>query len=436
MSRNIEAEESTDLNSRSHYLFALVFLVSSISLAFAAPVSKDQVKQWRRQIRQALFVPDPLPELQPETHGSFSPVPGVVAERVSYGTEFGMRIPAIVYRPEPSKKKMPGIVVVDGHGGDKTVWYSYYTGVLYAQAGAVVVTYDPIGSEERNDDHEPLSIEHDKIIDIPTLPQRMGGLMITDAMQGVSYLRSRSDVDSRRIAVLGFSMGSFVSALTGAIDERIHALVLTGGGDLDGLGGYWDSSYKVMCQSGPYKALKFLGDRGAALFTLNARRGTTFVVNGLADTVVDIPQHHAQAFFQDLRSRVVAMNGSNKNVFETEFIPGAGHRPTWLERNTALWLDRQLSFPNWTRAEIENKPTILIRDWAEKTGVRLSKSAAALRDDHEGGLPALQANVPGLPPDQLDVLPREDWQKVKEDFVYSAWVEHAISAARVQTETR
>ncbi|HEU5233416.1 MAG TPA: prolyl oligopeptidase family serine peptidase [Terriglobales bacterium] len=409
------------------------FDVKAHSPAFATPASKQQVKQWRRQIRQALFVPDPLPELKPETHGSFSPVPGVVAERVSYGTEFGMRIPAIVYRPESSKKKMPGIVVVDGHGGDKTAWYSYYTGVLYAQAGAVVVTYDPIGSEERNDDHEPLSIEHDKIIEIPTLPQRMGGLMITDAMQGVSYLRSRSDVDGRRIAVLGFSMGSFVSALTGAVDERIHALVLTGGGDLDGPGGYWDSSYKVMCQSGPYKALNFLGDRGAALFTLNARRGPTFIVNGLADTVVDIP-HHAQDFFQDLRSRVVAINGSDKNVFETEFIPGAGHRPTWLERDTALWLDRQLSFPNWTRAEIEKKPIILIRDWAEKTGVRLSKSAAALRDDHEGGLPALQANVPGLSADQLDVLPREDWQKVKEDFVYPSWVAHATSAAHASEQ--
>lgn len=423
------------MNFRSHCLVALLFLVSSVSLAFATPVSKEQVKQWRIQIRQALFVPDPLPELKPETHGSFSPLPGVVAERLSYGTEFGMRIPAIVYRPESSKKKMPGIVVVDGHGGDKTAWYSYYTGVLYAQAGAVVVTYDPIGSEERNDDHEPLSIEHDKIIDIPTLPQRMGGLMITDAMQGVSYLRSRSDVDSRRIAVLGFSMGSFVSALTGAVDERIRALVLTGGGDLDGSGGYWDSSYKVMCQSGPYKALNFLGDRGATLFTLNARRGPTFVVNGLADTVVDIP-HHAQAFFQDLRSRVAAMNGSDKDVFETEFIPGAGHRATWLERDTALWLDRQLSFPNWSRAEIEKKPTILIRDWAEKTGVRLSKSAAALRDDHEGGLPALQANVPGLSPDQLDVLEPEAWKKVKQDFVYSAWVSHATSAARALEENR
>jgi dienelactone hydrolase len=420
---------------KSHWLIALFFFVSAVSSTFASPVSKKQVQQWRRQIRQALLVPNPVPELKADSHGNFSPVTGVVAERVSYATQFGMRIPAIVYRPEPSRKKMPGIVVVDGHGGDKTAWYSYYTGVLYARAGAVVVTYDPIGSDERNDDHEPLSIEHDKIIDIPTLPQRMGGLMITDAMQGVSYLRSRSDVDSRRIAVLGFSMGSFVSALTGAVDERIHALVLTGGGDLDGPGGYWDSSYKVMCQSGPYKALKFLGDRGPAIFTLNARRGPTFIVNGLADTVVDIP-HHAQDFFQDLRSRVVAMNGSDKNVFETEFIPGAGHRPTWLERDTALWLDHQLSFPNWTRSEIEKMPTILIRDWAEKSGVRLSKSAAALRDDHEGGLPALQANVPRLSPDQLDVLPRENWEKVKEDFVYSAWVAHATSAAQAQEQSR
>jgi hypothetical protein len=56
---------------------------------------------------------------------------------------------------------MPGIVVVNGHGGDKASWYAYYTGVLYARAGAVVLTYDPIGEGERNDDHKDFASEHD-----------------------------------------------------------------------------------------------------------------------------------------------------------------------------------------------------------------------------------------------------------------------------------
>jgi len=113
--------------------------------------------------------------------------------------------------------------------------------------------------------------------------------MVTDVMQGVSYLRSMPGVDPGRIGVMGFSMGSFIVSIVGAVDDRIHAVLLTGGGDLDGPGGYWDSSHAVMCQSGPYHAIEFLGDRGAALFTLQARRGPTYIVNGTNDTVVAIP---------------------------------------------------------------------------------------------------------------------------------------------------
>ena len=67
---------------------------------------------------------------------------------------------------------------------------------------------------------------------------------------------------------MGFSMGSFITSLTGAVDPRIHSVLLVGGGDLDGPNGYWDLSHVMMCQGGPYRSLAFLGDRPAVLFTL------------------------------------------------------------------------------------------------------------------------------------------------------------------------
>jgi hypothetical protein len=246
-------------------------------------------------------------------------------------------------------------------------------------------------------------------------------------MQGVSYLQSMPQVDPRRIAVLGFSMGSFISSLTGAIDGRIHALFLTGGGDLDGPGGYWDSSHAVMCQSGPYHALDFLGDRPAAIFTLNAQRGPTFIFNGTADRVVAIPTHGPD-FFNDLRKRVIAMNGSSKNVFTTAFDPGAGHRPAWVLKTPALWLDQNLHFANWSPAQIQAMPTVKIRDWAAKNGVVMKPSA--LRDSVDGGLDAIDAGVPALTPEQLNVLPLDQWQQEKAEFVYSTWAKDAIAAAQ------
>jgi hypothetical protein len=255
----------------------------------------------------------------------------------------------------------------------------------------------------------------------------MGGLMVTDLMQGVSFLRSMDEVDPRRIGVLGFSMGSFITAIAGAVDDRIGAVLLTGGGDLDGPGGYWDSSHAVMCQSGPYRALEFLGDRGAAIFTLQARRGPTFIINGTNDTVVAIPEHGPE-FFDDLRRRTIAMNGSAKNVFETYFDQGASHRPAWVTKQAAAWLENKLHFANWTARKFAMLPTIRIGDWAAKNDVYLNKSS--MREDRDAGLAAIDVNVPNLTPEQLSVLPLDDWQRHRAEFVYSTWASAAIADAK------
>lgn len=393
------------------------------------PATTKQIDAWRQQMHRALFLPEPLPRPEVETYATQEITPGVTIEKISYRTAYGLRVPAVLYRPtERPHGRMPGIVVVNGHGGDKSSWYAYYTGVLYARAGAVVLTYDPIGEGERNDDHKDFTSQHDRILESPsTMPARMGGLMVTDAMQAVSTLSARKDVDPHRIAVLGFSMGSFISSLVGAADPRIHALVLVGGGDLDGPGGYWETSHAVMCQSGPYKALASFDDRPAVLFTLNARRGDTFIYNGTNDTVVDIP-NHGPDFFNDLHHRVVALNGGEHGVFTTGFDPGASHRPSWIMPIVATWLNKQLQFPNWKGRDIDQLPTTTIREWAAKVNFPLGKSSQ--REDRDAGIRALDADVPLLTTEQLQVLPRADWDKRKQDFIYATWVQRATAAAQ------
>ncbi len=427
MYRNSRYPLALRFGSRCAICIAVLFVCAA--LPSLPQVSKRQVSAWRAGIRTALFIPTRLPALDEQSYGSFSPLAGVIAERVTYASEYGLRVPAIVYRPEKITRKLPGIVVVNGHGADKSSWYSWYTGVIYAKAGAVVLTYDPIGEGERNDDHKDGTGEHDRPIDVTGVPQRMGGQMIVDVMQAVSYLDSRSDVDARRIGVMGFSMGSFVVSLAGAVDPRIHAVFLTGGGDLDGPGGYWDASRMIMCQSGPYRALAFLGDRPAVLFTLQARRGPTFIFNGTNDTVVAIPEH-GPGFFEDLRKRVIALNGSDKNVFTTYFDLGASHRPAWVTPRAAEWLAQNLHFASWSARTIPALPTVRIGDWAAKNDVYLNKSAK--RSDRDAGLVAIDVGVPKLTPQQLSVLPMAEWEQKKAQFVYSAWARDAIADATTQ----
>jgi dienelactone hydrolase len=386
----------------------------------------------RQRIKATLFVPDPLPSLEVEHYGQFEPSPGVIAERVSYATDYGLRVPAILYRPRQiPASKMPGIVVVNGHGGDKYSWYSFYTGILYARGGAAVLTYDPIGEGERNAERKNGTRQHDRYVDPPEMGRRMGGLMITDVMQAVSYLTQRPDVDAERIAAVGYSMGSFVLASVCAVDTRLNSCVLAGGGNLDGPGGYWDSSSKKMCQAIPYQSLMFLGDRGAAIYSLHAARGSTLIINGSQDDVVAMPEM-GPPFFEDLRKRTMARQDSARNVFDFTFISGGGHRPYFLTRPAALWLEKRLHFPNWTAELIGRMPETHIMEWAEANHVFVDKLYAT--ELREGGTRALATGVPAVPHDDLSALPLERWQRDKETYVYETWVQNA--RARTQEPER
>lgn len=391
---------------------------ASLLLASLLVAAVDE-QRWRSQIRATLFVPEPLPELRPQLHGRFQAAPGVIAERVSYGTQFGMRVPAILYLPESPRGKIPALIIVNGHGGDKYSWYAFYAGILYARAGAAVLTYDPVGEGERNINRQSGTRAHDKIEGPPELARRLAGLMITDVMQAVTYLAGRPEVDARRIAAAGYSMGSFVLSLACAVDTRLRACVLVGGGNLDGPGGYWDKS-KPMCQGIPYQSLMFLGDRAAAIYALHASRGPTLVYNGLEDVTVAIPRFGV-AGFRDLQRRVAQLRGTERGVFETGFAEGAGHRPYFVTKPVALWLEKHLDFPNWTEETIQAMPETRISEWARAGGVALDPLYAS--QEREGGTPALGRDVPALTREQLSVFSTGEWEQRKQELVLEAWLE-------------
>jgi hypothetical protein len=208
---------------------------------------------------------------------------------------------------------------------------------------------------------------------------------------------------------------------------RIHACVLAGGGNLDGPGGYWDSSVKQMCQAIPYQSLAFLGDRGAQIYSLNARRGSTLIINGSADDVVSIPKM-GPPFFADLRRRTIALNGGDHNVFDTIFVEGGGHRPYFLTRPAALWLQNRLGFPNWTAESIAQMPQTHIGEWAARNRVVIDRLySTELRED---GTEALGTGIPALPHDLLNALPRDRWERDKDLYVYETWLKNAKALVR------
>jgi len=400
-------------------------LVSSPGAAPSEPLTPARVAALRAQVRTNFFVPDPLPPVDGETHRRFEPARGVSAEAVTYATEFGMRVPAILYLPKPLPKgRIPAVIVVNGHRGDKYSWYSYYAGIVFARAGAAVLTYDQAGEGERSSTRESHTREHDKLEGGSTMARRLAGLMITDVMQAVSYLGSRPEIDPARIGAGGYSMGSFVLALAGAVEPRLRACAMVGGGNLDGPGGYWDGS-KPMCQGLPYKSLSFLGDRGAVIYALQVSRGPVMIWNGRADSIVAKAK---DPFFADLRTRARQLAGRPDAVFEIGFTDGTGHRPYFLTRPVVSWLAAELSFPNWTATTVRSLPEVRIGDWARTHGIAIDASLAS--EEKEGGTLAVGDDVPGFQREELSVFAPAEWEKRKSTLAFSAWVAAAAATDR------
>jgi hypothetical protein len=248
---------------------------------------------------------------------------------------------------------------------------------------------------------------------------------MTEVMQAVSYLAQRPEVDASRIGAMGYSMGSFVLALAGAVETRLRTCVMVGGGNLDGPGEYWDTS-KPMCQGLPYRALAFLGDRAAIIYALHARRGPSLVFNGTEDSIIrpKLPTPRDPfRHFEELQRRAAALSGPAGRGFETGYEQGAGHRPYFVTRPVALWLERHLDFPNWTEPDIRAMPETHILPWAAARGVAMDKFYAT--ELSEGGTRALGEGVPGLSRDQLFVFTPAEWEREKPRLIHESWLEEA-----------
>jgi hypothetical protein len=167
----------------------------------------------------------------------------------------------------------------------------------------------------------------------------------------------------------------------------------------------------------------FLGDRGATLYTLHAERGRTFVFNGTADRVVATEPQGPEGFFEDLRKRTIAMYGSEKGVFEYGLAPDTGHRPYFVTRPVALWLARQLRFPNWTESDVARMPETHIGEWARREHVYIEP--AYNTEVREAGTRALGSGVPGVAREQLNAVPLDEWTRHKDQFIYENWIAKA-----------
>ena len=139
---------------------------------------------------------------------------------ISYASPKGGRVPAYLVVP---KGKGPFAGVLFGHYGLGTRSEFIPEAKLYAKAGAVSLIPDYPW-----DRPQPWRKSVDNF-DKPELDRETYIQAVIDLRRGIDLLLARSDVDSKRLAYIGHSIGAQWGSILSAVDQRARAVVLMAG---------------------------------------------------------------------------------------------------------------------------------------------------------------------------------------------------------------
>lgn len=154
--------------------------------------------------------------------------PGLLRDMSSNSGLGTVEVPASLHLPAPGARNGFAVVVMQGLGGPKDHREGAY-GAFLAEKGYVALVPNSFAGRNitwRFDDIRALFLTE--------------SMMLADAFAALLYLAARSDVDPRRIFIIGFSYGGMISVL--AAYRQLAELFLPGGPRFAGHVSYYGCS--------------------------------------------------------------------------------------------------------------------------------------------------------------------------------------------------
>ncbi len=174
--------------------------------------------------------------------------PGYTRRELTFSTRPGLRAFAYLLIPDKVKGRVPAVLCLPGHGRgaedivgidedghdrDHLDGYQHDFAVQCVQKGYVALVLEQLGFGHRRD---PAAREKGASASscqpaagaALLLGETMAGWRTWDAMRALDYLETRSEVDPKRLAVMGISGGGTITFTTAALDERVKAAVVSG----------------------------------------------------------------------------------------------------------------------------------------------------------------------------------------------------------------
>ena len=142
----------------------------------------------------------------------------VAVSEIEYGNARGGIAKATLFVPDGTARR-PAVVMSPGSNQPRDQLSSEGLG-LARDLGAVVLVVD----------QSQIAMHRERIWTFTAQDREEAIESVIDLRRGVDLLAARNDVDAARIALHGFSYGSWLSAMAGAVDGRVKTLVLRSGG--------------------------------------------------------------------------------------------------------------------------------------------------------------------------------------------------------------
>ena len=200
--------------------WSLVVYAGDLRAMAYTPGTKEAAQAWQIEVRAGLFDALHMRDLVAQ---DAPPIP-FDTEKTGYGPCDGYRMLEIRFRSTPTRfidaclaipdqpeGKLPAVVCVHGHGGDRftafdpeAAIYKQF-GAALARRGYVVISID-VGQHEVYEEGRTLM-----------------GERLWDLMRCVDYLAAMDRVDARRIGCAGLSLGGEMTMWLGAMDTRVAA---------------------------------------------------------------------------------------------------------------------------------------------------------------------------------------------------------------------
>jgi dienelactone hydrolase len=208
--------ESTFIMKRLRILYLSLLTLAcgivSMHAGFADTPSWDQLKTaYDYDIKTALSV-------KTETKEDAD----YYVEHISFTNIKGESVPGIFVRPK-AEGTYPCVLLLHGLFSNKETMNRSFGRELAAKGIASLALDANRHGERRKADAQP-SIQ-------PAVFAEMVRTTVVDYRQALDYLKTRKDVDSKSIGLLGYSMGAMMGSILSGVDERVKASVLCVGGD-------------------------------------------------------------------------------------------------------------------------------------------------------------------------------------------------------------